>query len=93
MPYPGSFASHSRSSLARQTATCTSVPTAAPSLQLVEKEVPGKFVGSVQQVVELGLKLLHEMAGKAQFYRDRLAQVGGLGGGWDALECLGGLLL
>ena len=39
--------------------------------------MPAKFVGSVQQVVDLGLRLLHEMAGKAQFYRDRLAQVGG----------------
>lgn len=74
---------------------CFPVPPAAPTpphhndlaprcaAQVVEKEVPGKFVGAVQQVIELGLRLLHEMGGKAQFYRDRLAQVGPAGaGGW-----------
>ncbi|GAB4822706.1 hypothetical protein N2152v2_009752 [Parachlorella kessleri] len=42
--------------------------------QLMQHEVPNKFVGSVQQLVEQGLKLLQEMAGKAQFYRERLTQ-------------------
>lgn len=59
-------------------------------VQLVEKEVPGKFVGAVQQVIELGLRLLHEMGGKAQFYRDRLAQVG-LGGRSGRRRVQGGL--
>ena len=49
-------------------------------LQLTQQEVPGKFVGSVQQLLEQGLKLLQEMAGKAQFYRERLAQVPGVVG-------------
>lgn len=53
-------------------------------LQLLEKEVPAKFVNAVQQVVDLGVKLLHDMAGKAQFYRDRLAQVSG---SWLSLRC------
>ena len=50
---------------------------ASLSQQVVAGEVPLKLLGAMQQVVELNLAQLHELGGKARFFRERLDKVGG----------------
>jgi hypothetical protein len=53
---------------------------ASLSQQVVAGEVPLKLLGAMQQVVELSLSQLHELGGKARFFRERLDKVGTAGG-------------